>query len=168
MMSILAAHYGSVEDIEVLWSIIAIVGACFSVYNIREAYRDLRALSYEAARNGRGKFGRLLLKNEIARLIIQLIFLTIGILAMTVTSGGTPPGTPLNLIILGIIFRWGLITASLLVSLISFWAYQTRREILFHLPDEPPKLLDEDVHLVGSVDLKIKNGHTSATDSKTP
>lgn len=123
------ASYGTVQDIEILWTIVALIGAIFSIHNLREALKDYRALTLTAKTNGRGTIARFNLKSESVRLIIQTIFFTIGILAMLIPGGDYPPGTETLLIVVGAIVRWGIILSSVLISLKSFWAWQIRREL---------------------------------------
>lgn len=130
MLSILAAHFGTVSDIEFAWTLIATIGAGFSLYNLKEAFKDYRVLSFINKKNGRGAIARLTLKSESARLTIQLIFFTIGFLAMLVPEGpSTIPGAPLQVVLLGLVFRWGIIVSSILITLKSYWAYQVRKEL---------------------------------------
>lgn len=129
MLSILAAAYGSVSDIEILWTLIAIIGASFSVYNVREAFKDYRSLKDIDKKNGRGLIARATFKSECARLTIQLIFAAIGILAMFVPETVLPPDTPFQIVAIGFAIRWGIIFTSILVSLKSYWAYQVRTEL---------------------------------------
>lgn len=163
LSTLIAAHYGPVEDIEVVWTLIAFIGAIFSVYNVREARKDLHALSTIDKNNGRGKLGRFAIKTEVARLAIQLIFLLIGVLAMSVQSRGTPAGTPWNIVLLGIIFRWGLIIASLLVTLKSYWGYKIRKDLREGLTHDVLAGLDEhdNLTLSGHVELKVDGAATS-------
>lgn len=129
MLSILAAAYGSVSDIELIWTLIAVIGAFFSIYNLKEAFKDFKTLGFIDRKNGRGLIARATLKSEFARLIIQLIFITIGIFAMFITEVPLPPGTPFKIVAIGFVFRWGIIISSLLITFKSYWAYQVRTEL---------------------------------------
>lgn len=129
MFSILSAAYGSVSDIELIWTLIAVIGACFSVYNLKEAYKDFKTLGYIDRKNGRGLIARTTLKSELARLVIQIIFITIGVFAMLITEVPLPPDTPFKIVAIGFVFRWGIIISSLLITFKSYWAYQVRSEL---------------------------------------
>lgn len=163
MFSFLAAHYGPVEDIEVAWTLIALIGAGFSIYNVGEALKDLRALSTIDKNNGRGRLGRFAIKTEVSRLVTQLIFLAIGALAMSVTTISSPVGLPWNLRLLGIIFRWGLITASILVSLQSYWGYKIRKDFKDEINREVVRNIGEgeSVILKGQVELKVDSAQVA-------
>lgn len=129
MLSLLAAAYGSVSDVELIWTLVALIGAGFSIYNLREAYKDFKALGIVDRKNGRGVIARSTLKSESARLAIQTIFATIGILAMFVPESSFPPGTSFQIIAIGFAIRWGIILSSILLSLKSYWSYQVRVEL---------------------------------------
>jgi hypothetical protein len=90
MISFLAAQYGTVSDVELVWTIIATVGAGFSIYNLRDALKDRAALKRLHNRNGRWLLANFAIRAEAARLAIQLIFLTIGILAMLIVDAPDP------------------------------------------------------------------------------
>lgn len=169
MFSFLAANYGPVEDIEVVWTLIALIGAGFSIYNVREAVKDLGALSTIDKGNGRGRLGRFAIKTEVARLLSQIIFLIIGALAMTVATVSSPKGLPWNLQLLSIVFRWGLITASVLVSLQSYWGYKIRKGFKDEANIELVRHLGEGkvpVVLTGKVELEIDSAKgTPSSDS---
>lgn len=130
ILSFLAAQYGTISDIEILWTLIAGSGLIFSLYNIREALRDRRAIVESNIGNGRKKIAGHALRNEAARALIQVIFLVIGILTMTYADPATiNPDQPWNLTLISIVFRWGLIFSAILISLKSFWSFQLRREL---------------------------------------
>lgn len=127
-----AASYGNVSDIEVLWTLVALGGAAFSLYNVRDAARDYRATAH--IKNGRRWIAASQVRVEVARLAIQLIFLAIGVLAMFLPS---PPDAVLSTlqVVTGAVFRWGLIVSGLLLLYQSVQNYTLRRI----LRDEIPK-----------------------------
>jgi hypothetical protein len=126
---IIAAHYGNVEDIEILWTLIALVGLFFALFNLREASRDKEAIKSLGDTNGRIKIAKASFKSEITRVIKQTIFLFIGILAMTL-PGVEYTGIPLSQILINVAIRWGLITASFLTTYQSYIVYRLRRDLL--------------------------------------
>jgi hypothetical protein len=130
MISFLAAQYGTVSDVELVWTIIATVGAGFSIYNLRDALKDRAALKRLHNRNGRWLLANFAIRAEAARLAIQLIFLTIGILAMLIVDAPDQLHQPPLIVALGIVFRWGLIVSALLLTLKSYWGYSLRRTLL--------------------------------------
>lgn len=129
MLHLLAAGYGTVSDIELVWVIIALVGAIFSAFNLKNAIDDFRALHLLDRANGRGLIARNTFKSEAARLATQSIFLLAGLLIMTIPDSPDTPGRPWNVILIGAVVRWGFVTASILVSLQGYWSYQVRREL---------------------------------------
>jgi hypothetical protein len=135
-MSFVAAGYGTVADIEIAWTLIAVFGAALSVTNVRDALADLRATGHLRALNGRRTIAVTGLKVEIARLSIQLIFTLIGLLAMLVDD--PPPVTmlPWELAVLGIVFRWGLILSAVLVLYQSIENRRLRQILREHVATE--------------------------------
>lgn len=113
---LLGYHYGSVEDIELLWTIIAFVGLVFSLINFADAYKDCKYLAARGITNGRILVAKTNLWTEGMRGAIQTIFLVIGVLALMIES---PPQTKLTTaqFLIGIVIRWGIITASLLLTI---------------------------------------------------
>lgn len=122
----LAATYGTVSDIEILWTIIGAVGVMFSAFNLRDARIDKRVLADAGIVNGRRIIARFAVRAELARLVIQAIFVTIGVLAMLQTD---PPNAALNKlqIVTSAVSRVGLVIAELLVLFKSIDGYMTRK-----------------------------------------
>jgi hypothetical protein len=79
---LVAANYGDVADIEVLWTLIALGGACFSIYNLRGALRDRSALIRAGLRNGRRAVANAQCRLEWSRLVCQAIFFAVGVMSM--------------------------------------------------------------------------------------
>lgn len=152
-MSWVAASYGSVEDIEIGWTLIAFVGICYSVLNVGEAWKDVKAMYPLRERNGwfgrlherwcalsrysPGKNGRLLIARaqfrvETARLLIQVIFFAAGITSMILPGVSDATDLPTRLLVAGIVIRWGLILASLLVTYQSIENRRLRVELRQH------------------------------------
>lgn len=126
----LAAAYNTIEDIEILWTLISAIGLGFSLWNLSEAKKDKVAIARANIGNGRSNIARTVLKAEIARVIKQLIFLIIGILAMTLPSTPDQLDQPPKMVIIGIVLRWGLIIASALTSYQAYLAYRLRSDLL--------------------------------------
>ncbi|HEY6020494.1 MAG TPA: hypothetical protein VIY48_11495 [Candidatus Paceibacterota bacterium] len=124
----IGASYGNVEDIEVLWTIIAFVGLVYSFLNIKEAYRDWKFVQSRRITNGRRVLARTHLLSEIVRAGILMIFLAIGVLAFTVP---TVPDNhiPHNVIIITAVTRWGLIVSSIGLVYKTYLAKHARDEI---------------------------------------
>lgn len=129
MINFLAAAYGTVSDIEILFSLISFIGAAFSIFSSYEAIKDYQALNKAKIGNGRRLLAWTSVQTEIARVIIQLIFLTIGILAATIAEMPPQLHLPLEVVIFGFIFRWGLILSSLLLMYKSILAYLVRQKL---------------------------------------
>lgn len=121
----IAAAYGSVSDIEILWSVIAAVGLSYSLYNLRDALKDYDFIKHHKISNGRRILARHAVYGEGIRAAIQGIFLTVGILAAFVPEA--PPVEAITVIsILGLIIRWGLILSSVLLTIKSYLGKRSR------------------------------------------
>lgn len=118
------AAYGTVADIEILFTTMAGVGLVFSIFNIIDAWHDRQALKEAGVVNGRMPLAEVALRVEIARAAVQTIFTTIGLLAMTLPETDNEVDGPWNVVLTGIVFRWGLITAALLIF---FQSIENRR-----------------------------------------
>ncbi len=126
-----AAQYWRISDIEIVWTLIASVGFVFSIYNFQDALGDYRAAS--TIMNGRREVAILGLKMELCRMVIQAIFILIGLAAMTIADPPDQLARPWNLTLLSILFRWGMVISALLVLYMSYSNFRVRR-ILLHLP----------------------------------
>jgi hypothetical protein len=126
---ILGASYGSIEDIEILWTLIALVGLFFALFNLKESLVDRKSIKSLNITNGRAKIAKTGLKSEVARVIKQLIFLAIGVIAMSLPGVEYHTLTWSQLLI-NIAIRWGLITASFLTTYQSYLYYKLRRDLL--------------------------------------
>lgn len=124
----LAVSYGTVSDIEILWTLIALGGMGFGVYNIRDAWLDRKAIISKGTRNGRRRIATFAVRGEAARTYMQTIFALIGVLAMLLPEAPTP-GLPIKLVIFGAVFRWGLITVALVCLLKSIDSWYLRRKL---------------------------------------
>lgn len=113
MSVLVAAYWGRISDIEIAFTLISLGGLWFSFYNLRDAYWDRRAI--EGERNGRAAIAQVAMRVEIARFVILLILASLGITAMTLREVPDVIDQPWNLVLIGILFRWGLIFVALLV-----------------------------------------------------
>jgi hypothetical protein len=127
---VLAASYGSVEDIEILWTLIAALGLSFSLYNLREAHKDKVAVEEAKIVNGRAKIAMAVFYSEITRAVKQAVFAVIGILAATLPASPSISGLPWKVVVASIIIKWGLILASALTAYQSYIAFQLRKDLL--------------------------------------
>lgn len=152
LLTYIAAAYGSVSDIEILLVLVSSIGLFFSFFNLRESWKDWRVLRRSKKTDyGKNYDPRMVvaingLRAEVARAIIQGIYLSLGIFAMFIAEADPRIHFPLKLVIFGFLFRWGFITASILLSLKSYWGYQVRHRVLEHYgaldPEDEKKDLD--------------------------
>lgn len=123
----LGAEYGTVSDIEIVWVLLACIGILFSSYNVFCAWGDLRwFLKLKLPPNGRRDIAISTVIVESARLVILSIFLAIGIVSMTIPDVD-PKVLPTNLVVAGILIRWGLIGSSCLMIVQSIVNANVRR-----------------------------------------
>ena len=126
---ILAAHYGTIEDIEVVWTLIALIGLVFSLHNFLEVRKDIKVLNSLNIQNGRRAIAKVSYKSELTRAVKQIIFLIIGIFALYL-PGGNYSHLTIFMTIVNIVFRWGLIISSALTTYQSYLAYDLRRTLM--------------------------------------
>lgn len=120
--------YGTVSDIEIVWVGLASVGVGFTLYNMISAYKDMRYLmGLKLPPNGRRDLAVSTVLVEAMRLICLLIFIAIGIAAMTLPEIPPDLQIPTNQLVIGILIRWGLILASILIILQSILNAAIRR-----------------------------------------
>lgn len=126
---LLAASYGTVSDIEILWVIIALIGLLFSVVNGVDAFRDKTALTEKGISNGRAKIAKVQEFQEWGRAVFQMIAGSIGLVAMLLPA---PPNVhlPLKQAIAEQLVQWGLIACSAIVTLQSYMSNHVRKELL--------------------------------------
>lgn len=123
----LGVSFGTVSDVEVLWTLLAFVGAVFSGINIGAAWGDYSYLKRQEIVNGRAYLARNALIAEVCRFVIQNIFVAIGLGAMTLTPPNPDIELPLKLKIFSVLFQWGFITASALLTFKTWLLYRTRK-----------------------------------------
>lgn len=111
----LAAAYGSVSDIEVLWVVVALVGLAVTGFNFADAVRDRKYLIDNGISNGRRIVADTQVYTEFTRLSIHTIFATIGVLAMFLAEAPNSPDQPWPAVAIGVAIRWGLIVSSILL-----------------------------------------------------
>lgn len=129
MTNLLFASYGTVGDIEILFTVLALVGVVFSLINTIEAIRDWGAVRRAGIGNGRRMLAWTSALAEGIRLIIQSIFATLGILAMFIPEPPPQLHQPLLLVVFGAVFRWGLILSSALLMVKSVMGHITRQHL---------------------------------------
>lgn len=136
LFSLISAAYGSVSDMELLWTGLAAAGASFSAYNVRDSILDYKALG--AMENGRRSLARAAIKTEASRFAIQLIFIMIGVSAMFIPEAPDVLDQPLNIAITSFLIRWGLMVSAGLLLWKSYIVFKLRKELLesedYHLP----------------------------------
>jgi hypothetical protein len=130
VFSFLAAQYGSISDIEIVWTLIAIFGGAFSIHNLKESITDRKVLKTAGIENGRMLLANVQVKAESCRLIIQTIFLGIGLSAMTFKDSPDQVDLPLRLVLFSFFIQWGLIVAALLIAYKSYLGWRVRQDFL--------------------------------------
>lgn len=121
--------FTTVAGIEVIWTLIALAGIGFGVYNLRDALGDRRAIRIMGVANGRKIIADYAVRQELARITIQTIFAITGILVMLLPN---PPVDPLDSVRAWVTFivRWGFVTSGILLLIQSIDSYNTRHKLL--------------------------------------
>lgn len=120
----------TIQNIEILWTTIAVVGMLLAVYNFRSASRAIKHLRGLTTNHPEimksAKFSR---TEELARLLIQTIETSIGVIAMTL-PGSDPSQLPIKLQIATYMIQWGFIGTASLTLFQSFNSFLLRRFFL--------------------------------------
>jgi hypothetical protein len=125
----LAQTYGTVSDVEILWTLISLAGVIFGAFNLWAAWGDRHALVLSRIFNGRRTVANFAIRGEIARMYVQSVFFTIGVLAMFLPEPPPVAHLPLQYVIFGAVFRWGFITSAAVILGKSIDSFVTRRKI---------------------------------------
>jgi hypothetical protein len=149
MLSFLAAQYGTVSDVEIVWTLIALIGAIFSIHNLIQSLGDKKYLDRMGIENGRLTLAKFSILMEGCRVAIQTIFMTIGIGSMFLADV-SEHNLPTTYVVFGAIFRWGLIFAASLVTFKSYLGWQVRKELI-------AQRVQLDGNDVSKVDIKAEN-----------
>lgn len=123
---LIAASYGTVEDIEIFWVAISLIGFIFSCFGSLDAWKDYQFLRDNGVTNGRILIAKGLIVSELGRAYIQLVFCIIGTAAMFL------PNAPFDVVdiraLVGIFIRWGLLTCAIVIMIKSIYAWHVRQE----------------------------------------
>lgn len=111
----LATAFRTLSDVEALWITVAVVSAIVTAFNLWEAWLDRKALTVQNIRNGRRIVSNVTLFTEATRILIHLIFLTIGILAAFLPDPPKQVLLPEIQVVLTGLVRWGLIASSVIL-----------------------------------------------------
>lgn len=77
---------GGFSLIEIIWTLVAFVGAAVGLFNVGEAVRDLRALGVLS--NGRRIIAKATIRREGIRLLVFVLYISVGV------SAGLTPARP--------------------------------------------------------------------------
>lgn len=121
---------GDASWIEMLWTAIALCGAAFSGFNFWNARGDLQVALRLDDPNGRRTLALGTMVAETLRVFVQMVFVTIGIVAMTIPEPPQPHRLPVNLQVEMYLVEYGLVTATSLLALQAFVLYRTRTRVL--------------------------------------
>lgn len=75
-------NLNTVSWVEVVWTLVAVVGLVFALVNLREVLADLRAAKTVKPRDGRHLLARAAVRLELQRVASQIGYITIGICSM--------------------------------------------------------------------------------------
>lgn len=121
--------YAGISEIEVFWVILAVFGLAFSVYNSKEAHKDVKKLDEVGIENGRRMIAVTQRFQDGCRALVHLIFLAIGLASWTLVD--TPlENQPWNVVLITVLIRWGLITSAGILVAQSYASFHLRRSII--------------------------------------
>lgn len=121
----IGASYGNVEDIEVLWSLVALIGLVYSLINVQEGRKDMRWLDVNSIFNGRRTLAKFQLAAEGLRAFVQGVFLLIGVLEMFIPGNVVSNGS-WSVVAISASVRWGLLLASVALTVKSYLGKRVR------------------------------------------
>lgn len=137
----LAAQYGTISDIEIIWIALALFGLFYSTRNALEANKDCKTLKRAGVRNGRRKIALTVRFQDAARAAIHSIFATIGFLAALLPDPPNQLNLPWKQQVVSVLIRWGLIFGSAILVAQSFASNRLRKELLERERAEAEELL---------------------------
>lgn len=121
--------------IELTWTAIAILGLIVSSYNLWESIKDYRAIIAARIINGRRYFTKIVLFSEIARVLIQIIFVFLGFWTyFFLPIFSSPFPIPENITLFNYFFEYGLLISATLIVLNSVLAFFSRKKLIEELP----------------------------------
>lgn len=132
MLALIYSFFGTPPEIwavEIVWTAAAIVGFVFSIYNFIESIKDLGAVEFFHIQNGRRLIARSNAIAESLRAIAQMIYITIGIWALSLPHVSSHFPTPENFYLFGLVFRYGLLIGVLIVTFNTVLAFKSRNAI---------------------------------------
>lgn len=110
-----------------VWTLIGLVGALFAALNTVGAIHDLMVAERYVNNRPYRLFAVAVAFTEAARLVVQLIFVAIGVLAMLLPPGGPPASAPEIVQLYILVFKWGLVLAAFLTASQTVVIYLARR-----------------------------------------
>lgn len=110
----IAAGYGNVSDIEVMFVVISLIGLAFSLYNAIRAWGDIAWLRENKVKNGRWYLAKMWFVSEAGRAYLQFFFALIGIRAFFYPD--PPPRLSTHEAVMDVVLRWGLLVGTAIVT----------------------------------------------------
>jgi hypothetical protein len=126
----LFAQYGTVSDIEILWLVVASIGALFAGWNALDAHKDCKALDLANIHNGRRLVARATRAQDALRFCVHLIFVSIGIMACILSDPPDRLEQPWQNVVIQVLVTWGLITAAVILMIGTAIGRYSRYELL--------------------------------------
>lgn len=129
---------GNWSWLEVVWTLVAVLGAYFSYRNIKDGLGDIKSLRLAPYKNGRWKIVHLVARRSITldtlRIVPQIMFIMIGLLAGITPQNAHPTPT-------GMLAGYAFIAVSLLYAFASALDHNTRKILIgagMHLEADRP------------------------------
>lgn len=115
---------GPATIIEIVWTLLAAIGAGFAMFGWLDASADLGVIRSKGIKNGRLLIARMVARMSAVLFTLQVLFLIVGL--VVVTNPNPPQGLPIASLIVGNI----LISAEVLLIWAVFRDLQDRRSII--------------------------------------
>lgn len=122
----IAAAYGPVSDVEIIWVVVAFVGLIYSLLNVQDSLGDRKFLDDNRITNGRRALAKYQLMAEILRAGMQLIFFAIGVAAMTLPEIHNSADLPTHELVIRVLLTYGLVASSIMLTIKSYLGFRVR------------------------------------------
>jgi hypothetical protein len=135
LVGLLAATYGTVSDIEIIFLCITTFGIIFSLANVKNMWNDKQALlSVPEDERDDLYWAKVELANtaftaELLRFFMQALLFTLAAFSATIAEPPSQIHLPLKLVLFGTIFRWGLTFVAGALAFTSYLTKKTRRVV---------------------------------------
>lgn len=118
------------SPIEVVWTALAVLGFLVAAINTAESIGDLAAVEELRITNGRRITAWFIVATECTRVLVQSVFILLGVLAMGLPGAPENVQVPADIRKFTLVFQWGLVFVASLIVAQSIAIFLMRRLVL--------------------------------------